>query len=201
MNTLLVGEGFNLIKLNDILSLKNQKGKGGILVVGIDSHNMLEEFVDIFKNTENSWSVLCILEKKINPIFNRFDFKVLMQPIIFNDLLDIVFNMQKKIDDEKEYSKLGNLKYFTKTSKLFNHNKKEIKLTDLENKLVIHFLKNTNGSTKEEILKKVWKHNVSLDTHTLESLIYRLRRKIETDPNKPQILVQLNKKYFIKKVN
>ena len=70
MNTLLVGEGFNLIKLNDILSLKNQKGKGGILVVGIDSHNMLEEFVDIFKNTENSWSVLCILEKKINPIFN-----------------------------------------------------------------------------------------------------------------------------------
>ena len=35
------------------------------------------------------------------------------------------------------------------------------------------------GATKSEILKEVWNHNNKLNTHTLESLIYRLRKKIE----------------------
>lgn len=199
INNLLTSEGFNLIELNDVLSLKNQVNKGGILVVGIDSDNMLDEFSIALKKTKNTWKVLCILERNIVCKTNDFDLKILTQPIIFNDFLNIILYLQKNLNDAKMHFKLGGLKYFPKTSKLFNQEKGEIKLTDLENKLILHFIKNTQGSTKEEILKKVWKHNASLDTHTLESLIYRLRRKIEIDPNKPKILVQLNKKYFLDK--
>ena len=38
------------------------------------------------------------------------------------------------------------------------------------------------GSTKQELLSKVWGHNKVLDTHTLESLIYRLRKKLKLTP-------------------
>ena len=36
-----------------------------------------------------------------------------------------------------------------------------------------------------------------LETHTMESLIYRLRKKIEDDPNQPRTLIQINKKYYL----
>ena len=55
-----------------------------------------------------------------------------------------------------------------------------------------------NGATKSDLLVNVWKYKTDLNTHTLESLIYRLRKKIEKDPNNPQILVQIDKKYFLK---
>ena len=57
------------------------------------------------------------------------------------------------------------------------------------------------GSTKQELLSKVWGHNKVLDTHTLESLIYRLRKKIEINPNQPKILILKEKKYFLIKIS
>ncbi|MDC3176589.1 DNA translocase FtsK 4TM domain-containing protein [Alphaproteobacteria bacterium] len=51
--------------------------------------------------------------------------------------------------------------------------------------------------SKEDILSNVWKHQRKLETHTLESLVYRLRLKIEKDPKNPKILKLKGKKYFI----
>ena len=59
-------------------------------------------------------------------------------------------------------------------------------------------LKKNGGATKTQILSEVWKHNKELDTHTLESLIYRLRKKIENNPNEPSVLINDSKRYFIK---
>ena len=58
---------------------------------------------------------------------------------------------------------------------------------------------NIKGSTKQELLSKVWGHNKLLDTHTLESLIYRLRKKIEINPNEPKLLILKEKRYFLDK--
>jgi len=59
-------------------------------------------------------------------------------------------------------------------------------------------LKKKNGASKSEILLSVWQHNRDLETHTLESLIYRLRKKIEKNPNKPKILINDENKYLVK---
>ena len=92
------------------------------------------------------------------------------------------------------------MKYYPKKAKLIGIDKnKVIKLTELENKLIFYIIHNVEGATKDEILKKVWKHSAKLETHTLESLIYRLRRKIEIDPNNPKVLLQLNKRYLFKR--
>ena len=43
--------------------------------------------------------------------------------------------------------------------------------------------------TREILLHEVWGYNAGVTTHTLETHVYRLRQKIERDPQKAEILV------------
>ena len=138
------------------------------------------------------------MNKKIKPPTENFNFKILNQPIMFNDLLRYIKTLEKTLSKEKLNVKLGNKIYDRLNSKLINDSNGDcIKLTDLENKLINFILNKNDGCTKNEILKNVWEHVAKLETHTMESLIYRLRKKIEDDPNQPRTLIQINKKYYL----
>lgn len=65
-----------------------------------------------------------------------------------------------------------------------------ISLTDTEARLLA-CLFDAQGAevTREELLQRVWGYRPGLDTHTLETHIYRLRRKIESDPGLPRVIV------------
>ncbi len=58
----------------------------------------------------------------------------------------------------------------------FNH---FISLTEKEIQLLELLLTNKKSVHKDEILKKVWKYAKDVDTHTVETHIYRLRKKIK----------------------
>ena len=88
--------------------------------------------------------------------------------------------------------------YWSDKSIILNKKKKtKIKLTELENKFFSFMLSVKKPVTKSEILAKVWHHQKELDTHTLQSLIYRLRNKIESNPKNPKFLVTVGEKYFL----
>ena len=130
---------------------------------------------------------------------NNFNFKTFIQPIMFNELIRYIKTLETTFDKQKLNIRFGNKLYDHLNSKLINDTNGDfIKLTDLENKLIYFILNKNDGCTKSEILKNVWEHNVNLETHTMESLIYRLRKKIEHDPNQPRTLVQIDKKYYLK---
>lgn len=66
-----------------------------------------------------------------------------------------------------------------------------VKLTKLEARLLFTLMKNPNQTQKyARIIESVWGYDYQLDDHTvLKNLVYRLRRKIKTDPNDPSVLV------------
>ena len=64
--------------------------------------------------------------------------------------------------NQKKLSKFGNFIILTE---------KEIKLLEL-------FLNNKKPISKDNILTSVWNYSSNADTHTVETHIYRLRKKI-----------------------
>lgn len=63
-------------------------------------------------------------------------------------------------------------------------------LTDREVDLLAALIQAPDHSlSRAGILEKVWGYHQDAETHTLETHIYRLRRKIEKDAANPQILV------------
>ena len=71
-----------------------------------------------------------------------------------------------------------------------------VKLTEKE-VAILAFLHAKNGISvqKQELLSSVWEYAESAETHTLETHIYRLRQKIESDPANPVTLITCENGY------
>ena len=107
-----------------------------------------------------------------NQIFlNEFPIKIdkLLETINLN-FLKKRFNLQSDIS-------IGDYKLNLNSRKI-NKEGITIDLTEREINLIL-FLKDSKTSVKvEQLQKKVWDYGVDLDTHTVETHIYRLRKKI-----------------------
>lgn len=65
-----------------------------------------------------------------------------------------------------------------------------IVLTDKERDILVALWRAPDKSlSREALLDAVWAYAQGVETHTLETHIYRLRQKIETDPGAPDWLV------------
>ena len=66
----------------------------------------------------------------------------------------------------------------------------KLKLTEKET-AILRFLYRAGQKVvgRDVLLAEVWGYNANVTTHTLETHIYRLRQKIETDPSNARILV------------
>ncbi len=66
----------------------------------------------------------------------------------------------------------------------------KIRLTDKETAL-LKYLYRAGGRVvdRDVLLGEVWGYSAAVDTHTLETHIYRLRQKIERDSSNAEILV------------
>ena len=89
-----------------------------------------------------------------------------------DNLLCEIHNSHSEIINLKQFSYSFNLNtiYFRNLS---------LYLTDKENEIFQVLIKNVGISiTRKELLSKVWSYNENIDTHTLETHIYSLRKKL-----------------------
>ncbi len=74
---------------------------------------------------------------------------------------------------------------------------KNTDLTEREINLIL-FLKKSIGPVKiDKLQREVWGHSSKLDTHTVETHIYRLRKKIKEKFNDENFILSSKKGYFI----
>jgi len=78
---------------------------------------------------------------------------------------------------------------FHPSAKLLQADGRKVRLTEKETN-ILKFLHASSGTVPRDILlHEVWGYSPAVATHTLETHIYRLRKKIEQDPAKAQILL------------
>ncbi|MCB9988049.1 MAG: winged helix-turn-helix domain-containing protein [Rhodospirillales bacterium] len=68
--------------------------------------------------------------------------------------------------------------------------RRTIRLTEKERDMLLRLYQQKGAVvSRQELLDDVWGYAAGLETHTLETHIYRLRQKIEDDPANPMLLV------------
>jgi DNA-binding response OmpR family regulator len=78
---------------------------------------------------------------------------------------------------------------FRPGAKLLTEGARRVRLTEKETDILKYLAAADRTVPRETLLHEVWGYNPAVTTHTLETHIYRLRRKIEKTPGKAEILV------------
>ena len=90
--------------------------------------------------------------------------------------------------DKSEIHRFGSMEHHPNIHTLFREGKK-VELTILENRILLYFLRNLNQViSRDDLMLEVWGYNSDVNTRTLDMHIVRLRKKIEMNPDNPQLL-------------
>ena len=84
-----------------------------------------------------------------------------------------------------------------KNEKKLNNNLTSLILTEKEVQLLELFLKNKKPINKNEILSSVWQYASDADTHTVETHIYRLRKKIKDKFSDENFILNNKEGYYL----
>ena len=137
---------------------------------------------------------LIISEKKIE----RGKISLILDnlPIKFEKLIEIInikFLKNKFLD--QSHVKIGEYNLDLNSRKISFRNK-SLNLTERETNLII-FIKDKKNVTIKELQKKVWDYSPDLDTHTVETHIYRLRKKMKETFGNESFILNTTKGYSI----
>ena len=132
------------------------------------------------------------IKNKVNQlILDEFPFKIdeIIEKVNIS-LLKLKYNDQSKVLVGKYKIDIN--------SREISYEDKKLKLTEREIDIIL-FLKNTqNPKSIENLQKEVWGHNSNLETHTVETHIYRLRKKIKDIFKNEKFIMSTKKGYIIK---
>ena len=155
-----------------------------------DNENILNDTI----NNLNKY--LIITDREHLNIGNQFVFNDL--PINISKLIEkinieflkIQFNNQSKVKVSNYIIDLNSREILLKNIKL--------KLTEKEINTIIFLSKSNKPVSVEELQEKVWSYQSDLETHTVETHIYRLRKKILNTFKDKEFIISKKDGYKIK---
>ena len=173
-------------------------------------YHILEElgsdlnFKIIFEDTEKSLNqkvkylnnYLVITNKKHSDIGNQL--------ILDNTPINI-FKLVEKINIEflklqfnsQSEFKVNNYTIDLNSREIFRNNTK-LKLTEKEIKTITYLFKSMKPVSIDKLQEEVWRYQSDIETHTVETHIYRLRKKISETFNDNEFIISKKNGYQIK---
>ena len=132
-------------------------------------------------------------EQNFDPNYNIFKYPI----YIYNLIEKINIQLIKQKYDFQSKIKLKNY-YLDLNSRTITKNNINLKLTEREMDIII-FLSNKKTPIKIDILQnQVWEYSSDLETHTVETHIYRLRKKINDKFKDNKFIISTEDGYIIK---
>ena len=98
---LLTKAGFEINYKKDFQSLENSNLQNSILILEVSSETELRDILSLLKKRQNSSNFIFIMNKKIKPPTENFNFKIFNQPIMFHDLLRHIKTLETSFSKEK----------------------------------------------------------------------------------------------------
>ena len=204
-NVLILGpKSFNtsLEELKDYLNFSIKTTEEKLTKKLIENIDILIFHYDYFKNNFDNEALKNI--KKVKILASHPNKKINKK---FNNLLLLPMKLEtlnKIVDDsviKKSFSDNSSIKI---KSYILNKNEKKLSkqdsfilLTEKEIQFLELLLKNKQSVDKKTILEKVWNYSSSADTHTVETHIYRLRKKINTQFGDKNFILNDKKGYSV----
>ena len=165
-------------------------------VVNHESINVFLEKIQKDSSTKNSIIVTKnflnhkdINQKSIIHLDNK--------PINFLSLIDRVnTNLLKQ---KYSFQSSINIKDYTLNlnSRVISQKKKELKLTEREIDIILFLKDQKKPQNINTLQKEVWSYSENLETHTVETHVYRLRKKISDTFKDENFIISLKEGYSI----
>ena len=175
----------SLEELKDHLNFKLTTTDRNIESKSFDNYNILfchQDFfrsnpqIEVLKKSNKIKILACNLDKETLDIFEDRIFL----PAKLEDINKVIENSIVKNNFSKNSSiKIKNY-ILDKNEKKLLREKSYVLLTEKEIQLLELFLSYKKPIGKNKILNEVWKYSEDADTHTVETHIYRLRKKIKS---------------------
>ena len=175
------------IKDDLLFNIKNYESED----IFLKNYNLdLKNSIIISKSNKNLLSINDLSEK------NFFDLNLL--PISLTKLIELIniqliklkFNNQSKINI-KDYELNLNSKFISKSDL-------NLKLTEKEIEIILYLNESNNDHQVDDLQKNIWGYSADMETHTVETHIYRLRKKIANKFNDENFILSGQNGYFIK---
>jgi len=141
---------------------------------------LLKDKVFLVNNNLKPLSFHVVLDMPIDLFFLKEIVSILKMKYIFFEKSKVLINNYELDSNQRILSK----------------NNKVIKLTEKELSLILA-LKKKNGVNKSELLKSIWNYNPKVETHTFETNLYRLRKKIEKKFNDKNFIYEKDSFYYL----
>ena len=110
------------------------------------------------------------------------------------DILNINF-LKKKIEFQKDV-KVG-LYSINFNSRKMEKGMKSLNLTEKESKIINFLINSEKAVSVNQLQRKVWGYKSKLETHTVETHVYRLRKKISKNFNDNEFIKSMKNGYKI----
>ena len=184
----------NFTKPNDFLNFYNKdksENKNFFIITKISNKDF---FINKIKLERKNIFFLCQKNIKvdINHNYNVFKYPINIYNLIEKiniQLIKYKYSFQSKIR-VKNYS----LDLNSRTISIEN---KSLKLTEREMEIIL-FLNDCKTPQKiNDLQNKVWSYSSGLETHTVETHIYRLRKKISNSFQDEHFIISTDNGYFI----
>ena len=184
----------NFTKLDDFLNFFNEdksENKNFFIITTISNKDF---FINKIKLERKNIFFLCQKNIKvdINHNYNVFKYPINIYNLIEKiniQLIKYKYSFQSKIR-VKNYS----LDLNSRTISIEN---KSLKLTEREMEIIL-FLNDCKTPQKiNDLQNKVWSYSSGLETHTVETHIYRLRKKISNSFQDEHFIISTDNGYFI----
>ncbi len=187
----MITQNLIIYKFNPLYHILKELGLDlNLKVTYADSENSLNEKIENLKN------YLIISNKKYSGISNYLVlentpinlFKLLEKINI--EFLKLQFNSQSQMKVNNYTVDLNSREM------IINHTK--LKLTEKEINTITYLSKINKPVSIDELQEKVWSYQSDIETHTVETHIYRLRKKILNTFNDKEFIVSKKNGYQIK---